>query len=119
MLKPAYFYTNKDEIDRLIYDENCYEKLTLQYHDDFDQVEISSDKQIFENVKLNNGIGYVKDKNVITFSDYGTTAFYMKDENGWVLKFHEVDNGKIYYGINWLGGLIEEIKVGLDSLEVE
>lgn len=80
---------------------------------------ILSIKQIFENIKLNNGIGYVKDKNVITFNDYGITAFYMKDENGWVLKFHEIDGGKIYYGVNWLGGLIEEIRVGLDSLEVE
>ena len=80
---------------------------------------ILSIKQIFENVKLNNGIGYVKDKNVITFSDYGIIAFYMKDENGWVIKFHEVDNGKIYYGVNFLGGLIEDIRVGLDSLEVE
>ena len=80
---------------------------------------ILSIKQIFENIKLGNEIGYVKDKNVVTFNDYGITAFYMKDENGWVIKFHEVDNGKIYYGVNWLGGLIEEIRVGLDSLEVE
>ena len=43
MLKPAYFYTTKEELDKLIYEENCYEKLTLQYHDDFDQVEMSSD----------------------------------------------------------------------------
>jgi len=80
---------------------------------------ILSIKQIFENIKLNNEIGYVKDKNVITFNNYGITAFYMEDENGWVLKFHEIDDGNIYYGVNWLGGLIEEIRVGLDSLEVE
>ena len=80
---------------------------------------ILSIKQIFENVKLNNEIGYTKGENVITFNDYGITAFYMKDENGWVLKFHEVDGGKTYYGVTWLGGLIEDIRVGLDSLGVE
>ena len=84
-----------------------------------EKASILSIKQIFENVKLNNEIGYTKDENVITFNDYGITAFYIKDENGWVIKFHEVDNGKIYYGVTWLGGLIEEIRVGLDSLEVE
>ena len=46
MLKPAYFYTNKDELDRLIYDENCYEYITLLNYDDFDQVEISKDDWI-------------------------------------------------------------------------
>ena len=84
-----------------------------------EKASILSIKQIFENVKLNNEIGYTKDKNGNTFNDYGITAFYMKDENGWVIKFHEVDNGNIYYGVTWLVGLIEEIRVGLDSLEVE
>ena len=84
-----------------------------------EKASILSIKQIFENIKLNNEIGYVKDENVITFNDYGITAFYIKDENGWVLKFHEIDNGNIYYGVNWLGGLIEDIRVGLDSLGVE
>ena len=46
MLKPAYFHTTKEELDRLIYEENCYEKLTLQHYDDFNQIEISSDDWI-------------------------------------------------------------------------
>ena len=46
-------------------------------------------------------------------------CMYIKDMKGWTLKFYKNDGGEFLYGVNWLGGLIEEIKVGLDSLGVE
>lgn len=73
--------------------------------------------EIFENIRLNNEIGYIKTENAITFKDCGITAFYKEDEKSWMLKFHEeIEGGKFYYGVNWIGGMIEEIRVGLDSL---
>ena len=82
MLKPAYFYTNKDEIDRLIYDENCYEKLTLQYHDDFDQVEISSDDW----VKIQR-VSVSKDGRILGFFSAGWSNLHERVNNLYLVKF--------------------------------
>ena len=76
-------------------------------------------KEIFENIKVNNGIGYERKDDTITLKDYGIVCMYIKDMKGWTLKFYKNDGGEFLYGVNWLGGLIEEIRVGLDSLEVE
>ena len=76
-------------------------------------------KEIFEDIKLKNGIGYERKDNTITIIDYGIICMYIDDKKSWVLKFYKNDGGEFLYGVNWLGGLIEEIRVGLDSLEVE
>ena len=75
-------------------------------------------KEIFENIKLNNGIGYERKDDTITLKDYGIVCIFV-DMKYWALKFYKNDGGEFLYGVTWLGGLIEEIRVGLDSLGVE
>ena len=82
MLKPAYFYTTKEELDRLIYEENCYEKLTLQYHDDFDQVEISSDDWI----KIQR-ISMSEDGRILGFFSAGWSNLHERVSNLYLVKF--------------------------------
>ena len=82
MLKPAYFYTNKDELDRLIYDENCYEYLTLVNYDDFDQVEISKDDWIkIQRVSIS------KDGRILGFFSAGWSERNEKVNNLYLIKF--------------------------------
>ena len=82
MLKPAYFYTTKEELDRLIYEENCYEKLTLQYHDDFDQVEMSSDDWIkIQRVSMS------EDGRILGFFSAGWSNLHERVSNLYLVKF--------------------------------
>lgn len=82
MLKPAYFYTNKDEIDRLIYDENCYEYLTLTYYDDFDQVDISqNDWDKIQRVSVS------YDGRILGFFSAGWSNTHEKVSNLYLIKF--------------------------------
>ena len=82
MLKPAYFYTTKEELDKLIYEENCYEKLTLQYHDDFDQVEISSDDW----VKIQR-VSMSEDGRILGFFSAGWSNLHERVSNLYLVKF--------------------------------
>ena len=82
MLKPAYFYTTKEELDRLIYEENCYEKLTLQYHDDFDQVEMSSDDW----VKIQR-VSVSEDGRILGFFSAGWSNLHERVSNLYLVKF--------------------------------
>jgi len=82
MLKPAYFYTKKEELDRLIYEENCYEKLTLQYHDDFDQVEMSSDDW----VKIQR-VSMSEDGRILGFFSAGWSNLHERVSNLYLVKF--------------------------------
>ena len=82
MLKPAYFYTTKEELDKLIYEENCYEKLTLQYHDDFDQVEMSSDDW----VKIQR-VSMSKDGRILGFFSAGWSNLHERVSNLYLVKF--------------------------------
>lgn len=82
MLKPAYFYTTKEELDRLIYEENCYEKLTLQYHDDFDQVEMSSDDW----VKIQR-VSMSEDGRILGFFSAGWSNLHERVSNLYLVKF--------------------------------
>jgi len=82
MLKPAYFYTNKDELDRLIYDENCYEYITLVNYDDFDQVEISKDDWIkIQRVSIS------KDGRILGLFNAGWSERNEKVNNLYLIKF--------------------------------
>ena len=82
MLKPAYFYTNKDELDRLIYDENCYEYITLVNYDDFDQVEISSDDW----AKIQR-VSVSKDGRILGFFSAGWSNVHERVNNLYLVKF--------------------------------
>lgn len=82
MLKPAYFYTTKEELDKLIYEENCYEKLTLQYHDDFDQVEMSSDDW----VKIQR-VSMSEDGRILGFFSAGWSNLHERVSNLYLVKF--------------------------------
>ena len=82
MLKPAYFYTNKDELDRLIYDENCYEYITLVNYDDFNQVEISSDDW----AKIQR-VSVSKDGRILGFFSAGWSERNEKVNNLYLIKF--------------------------------
>ena len=82
MLKPAYFYTTKEELDKLIYEENCYEKLTLQYHDDFDQVEMSSDDW----VKIQR-VSMSEDGRILGFFSAGWSNLHEIVSNLYLVKF--------------------------------
>jgi hypothetical protein len=82
MLKPAYFYTNKEELDKLIYDENCYDYLTLTYYDDFNQVEISSDDW----VKIQR-VSMSEDGRVLGFFSAGWSNIHENVNNLYLVKF--------------------------------
>ena len=82
MLKPAYFHTTKEELDRLIYEENCYEKLTLQHYDDFNQVEISSDDWI----KIQR-VSVSKDGRILGFFSAGRSNLHERVSNLYLVKF--------------------------------
>ena len=82
MLKPAYFHTTKEELDRLIYEENCYEKLTLQNYDDFNQVEISSDDW----VKIQR-VSMSEDGRILGFFSAGWSNVHERVNNLYLVKF--------------------------------
>ena len=82
MLKPAYFHTTKEELDRLIYEENCYEKLTLQHYDDFNQVEISSDDW----VKIQR-VSVSQDGRILGFFSAGWSNVHERVSNLYLVKF--------------------------------
>ena len=82
MLKPAYFHTTKEELDRLIYEEDCYEKLSLQNYDDFNQVEISSDDW----VKIQR-VSVSKDGRILGFFSAGWSNLHERVNNLYLVKF--------------------------------
>ena len=82
MLKPAYFHTTKEELDRLIYEEDCYEKLSLQNYDDFNQVEMSSDDWI----KIQR-VSVSKDGRILGFFSAGWSNLHERVNNLYLVKF--------------------------------
>jgi len=82
MLKPAYFHTTKEELDRLIYEENCYEKLTLVNYNDYEQVDICADEWIkIQRVSVN------KDGRVLGFFNANWSAVHEKVTGLYLIKF--------------------------------